>query len=630
MERSCIKGQRVALTRLAAVTTILGLLGMFACRPAWSPDGKRLLFSGRDNDGSFVAFYDRETGNAERILATPINDEFSIALWAPDGKRAIVVSGPNSDGITVSVTSVPPMGDPLVHKVRTKLQLGESSLLMGSAVIGGHLFVTGGVLRVDLKTGQTKQLKAKKPGARLVVVARGAGLCCIEVEIAGGQELAWEMTVLDPVTLQRSPLLSSEDLPDVKCTPLPVFSGDLERIAIPSDKRHEVLVFRAGKLEATLPLGAEGTVMAHDIAMPADGATIYASVCRNIGNGRFAWSLVEGTIDGVVVRERRLFASDKIKGAEAPGAMPGIGLGLVVSPDLRVAALTTVMTPEARPRDKGLYLVDLVGGQRTVTKVAFPKARTISMTGSDYMRELVKQWASDYGETHAQSILVSGGGSGVGLAALAAGKCDLAMTARKVEPAEIDLAKKANVEFEEHLIVRKAITVCVNKKNALASLTMEQLAKVYGADGVTKWSDLGVEMPKAMQNLAVGVCRSSPFTFMSIRVGLLGSEKFGSHVALTTSDEDLLAFAARNQNAIVCLSSPAAARHHLGVRIVPIRRDAETPPMQPEEGSLRNGTYPLISTMFVYSRKGGSANAARFLRWLDSEEGWRSTESAGF
>ena len=637
MERNCIKGQRIAFARLAVVVAMVALLSMLACRPAWSPDGKQLLFSGVDSGSEagrrFVAVYDRETGKAERLLATPPGDSYVNALWTPDGKRAVVVSGSNGDGLTLSVTSVPPVGDPLVHKVRTNLEVLDSFVVLGAVVFGDHLFVADqGILRVDLKTGETKRIQVKMPGARSVVVPRGDGLCCIEVETPGrqAQKLSWEMTVLDPVTLERSPLLRSKDLADVECTPLPAFSGDLERIAMPSAEKHEVLVFREGKLEVTLPLGAKDTVKANDIAMSKDGATLYVTVCRSIGNGRFAWSLVEGTIGGAVIRERRLFATDKLEGGDVPGAMPSGALGLMLSPDARIAALSTFMTPETRPQDEGLYLVDLVGRQRTVTRIPFPAARPVSIRGSDLLLELAKQWATDFGKAHEQSVTVNGGGSGAGLAAVVAGECDLAMTARKLRQAELDAAKKRNVELQEHEVVRNAFTLCVNKKNPIASLTMEQLAKVFGRDGVNKWSELGDDLPKALGDLVVGICHKTVATPHRMRSSLLGQGPFAEHVSKRTSDEDLLALAAGNQDAIVCLSNPEAARNHPGVRIVPIRRDAKSPPIHPDAGAVRNGSYPLISSLFVYARKGGSANAGRFLIWLHGDEGWLSTRAAGF
>jgi hypothetical protein len=372
--------QHTAFARLAAVAAILTVLCVFACRPDWSPDGKQLLFVGGDQNGAFVATYDREMGKAERLLALPAEDVVAKAMWTPDGKRAVVVSGGGVAGLRVRVADVPLVGEPLVHKVPAKIHLGEGNLVMASAVVGGHLFLTAeDILRVDLKTGETKRIKAKQPGARLVVVSRGAGVCCIESKIDRGQVLSWELTSLDTDTLKHRVLLSSKDFPDLECTPLPTFSGDLERIALTSSSRHEVYVFRDGKLEATLPFGAKGTVQTEDIVMPKDGATVFATVCRKFGKDRFAWSFVEGTIGGAIIRERRLFASGSVPGAETPGVFPGVSLGLSVSPDQRVAAMTTCMTTEVdlRPQDEGLYLVDLVGGQRTVTKVPFPAARDV-------------------------------------------------------------------------------------------------------------------------------------------------------------------------------------------------------------------------------------------------------------
>src|SRR5690349_1230203 len=70
------------------------------------------------------------------------------------------------------------------------------------------------------------------------------------------------------------------------------------------------------------------------------------------------------------------------------------------------------------------------------------KGNTIVVDGSDTMVNLSQAWAEAYMKSHSGvDIQVSGGGSGVGINSLIAGKVDLANSSRKMDPKEIEKFK---------------------------------------------------------------------------------------------------------------------------------------------------------------------------------------------
>ena len=88
-----------------------------------------------------------------------------------------------------------------------------------------------------------------------------------------------------------------------------------------------------------------------------------------------------------------------------------------------------------------------------------------------------------------------GGGSGVGIASLIDGNCDMADTSRKMKPDEIERAKaNRGAEPKEIIVGYDALAIYVDKDNPLDSISIEELAEIYGEDGkITKWSQLGVQ-----------------------------------------------------------------------------------------------------------------------------------------
>ena len=80
--------------------------------------------------------------------------------------------------------------------------------------------------------------------------------------------------------------------------------------------------------------------------------------------------------------------------------------------------------------------------------------QTISNIGSDTMVNLAQAWAEAYHSVDPNiSVEVAGGGSGVGVAALINGTCDIANSSRRLEPEEIEKfkAKHNGTEPKEYL-----------------------------------------------------------------------------------------------------------------------------------------------------------------------------------
>ena len=66
----------------------------------------------------------------------------------------------------------------------------------------------------------------------------------------------------------------------------------------------------------------------------------------------------------------------------------------------------------------------------------------ISVEGSDTMVNVAQAWAEQYGKVHPEiSVQVLGGGSGVGIASLIDGNCDMADASRKMKDKELARAK---------------------------------------------------------------------------------------------------------------------------------------------------------------------------------------------
>jgi phosphate transport system substrate-binding protein len=95
-------------------------------------------------------------------------------------------------------------------------------------------------------------------------------------------------------------------------------------------------------------------------------------------------------------------------------------------------------------------------------------------------------------------------GSGTGIAAMINGTVDIANSSRKMKDKEIKEAQAKGHNPVEHIVGYDALAIFVHKNFPGDSMTVTDLAKIYGRDGgATKWSDLGITIPGCKNEIVV-------------------------------------------------------------------------------------------------------------------------------
>ena len=99
--------------------------------------------------------------------------------------------------------------------------------------------------------------------------------------------------------------------------------------------------------------------------------------------------------------------------------------------------------------------------------------------GSDTVLPLTQKEAEAYLKQNASSsVVVTGGGSGVGIAALLDGTTDIAMSSRKIKFDEKAKLTEAGKSATEVIIAWDALAVITHPSNKLGQLTREQLEAI--------------------------------------------------------------------------------------------------------------------------------------------------------
>jgi phosphate transport system substrate-binding protein len=256
----------------------------------------------------------------------------------------------------------------------------------------------------------------------------------------------------------------------------------------------------------------------------------------------------------------------------------------------------------------------------------------IRITGSDTMVNLVQAWAENYRKKRPDvSVQVAGGGSGVGIAGLIDGILDLAAASREMEPKEIDRATQKNGHKPiEYSVALDALSVYVQKDNPISTISLEELAEIYGDKGsIEKWSQLNVKNTACTSDTIVRVGRqNSSGTYVYFREAVLGAKREYKLGSIDQSgSKDVVALIGR---------TPCAAGYSGMAYITPevkalaLSRKKGEPAVAPSNESAMNKTYPLARALYLYSPGEPKPHVKEFLDWVLSPEGQQIVTSIGF
>ncbi len=119
------------------------------------------------------------------------------------------------------------------------------------------------------------------------------------------------------------------------------------------------------------------------------------------------------------------------------------------------------------------------------------KSEIVQITGSDTILNVTQQLSEAYmsGNKDAR-IAVTGGGSGVGIAAAINGTTDIAMASRNAKEKELKGAEDAGRALEEIVIGWDGLSVITHPSNPVNVLSKEIIGKIFSGE-ITNWKEVG-------------------------------------------------------------------------------------------------------------------------------------------
>lgn len=252
------------------------------------------------------------------------------------------------------------------------------------------------------------------------------------------------------------------------------------------------------------------------------------------------------------------------------------------------------------------------------------QAGNITVKGSDTLVVLAQKWAETYmGRNAATKIQVTGGGSGVGIAALQNKTTDLCNSSRKIKAAEIATCVAAfGKRPTEYKVALDGLSVYVHEASPLKEITLEQLEQIFTGK-IRNWKELGgSDAP-----ITVYSRENSSGTYEFFKEHVLKGKDFVASAQTMPGTAALLQAVAKDQSGI----GYGGAAYGKGAKALLVKKDAGSPGVEPTEENVLKGTYPIWRYLYVYVNPAlDKGEVSTYLNWIRGDEGQALVKEVGY
>jgi phosphate transport system substrate-binding protein len=267
-----------------------------------------------------------------------------------------------------------------------------------------------------------------------------------------------------------------------------------------------------------------------------------------------------------------------------------------------------------------------------LTSVAAPafaqkdKSKALTIKGSDTMVNLSAAWAQAFMKTAPDKVVVvNGGGSGVGIAAILAGTTDICNSSRDVRPEEKKKGADAGVNLVETNVAMDGIAIIVNPANPLTEITMNQLKQIYTGE-VTNWKDINGQDVETL----VYSRETSSGTYVFFQEHVLKLEDYTASARLMPATSAIVEAVASDKSAIGYVGLGYAAASKDRVKVLPVKADASSPAVEATDESVHSGKYSIARFLHCYTNGKPKGDAKAFLDFCISPAGQEIVRAQGY
>ena len=258
-----------------------------------------------------------------------------------------------------------------------------------------------------------------------------------------------------------------------------------------------------------------------------------------------------------------------------------------------------------------------------VAMLAAGSAQAQRVKGSDTLLPLTQELAEDYLEEHPEGeVIVTGGGSGVGIAALMENTTDIAMASRRIKFGEKMKFAEAGLQAREVIVAYDALAVVVNPSNPVTQLTREQLEDIFRGK-ITNWKEVGGEDRK----IVVYSRETSSGTYEFFKESVLDNKNYMSSILSMPATGAIIQSVKQTKGAIGYIGLAYLNRY---VKPLAVSYDGGEHYAVPSVQTAADGSYPIVRPLYYYYDAAKEQTVSSFISYALSPEGQKSVLEQGF
>jgi len=254
----------------------------------------------------------------------------------------------------------------------------------------------------------------------------------------------------------------------------------------------------------------------------------------------------------------------------------------------------------------------------------------ITVKGSDTIVILAQKWAETYmGKNPNVKIQVTGGGSGVGLAALQNQSTDIANSSRKIKAPEIaNCLKTFGRRPTEYKVAMDGLSVYLNESNPVSELSIEQLRLIFTGK-IKNWKEVGgKDSDIVLLSREVNSGTHVYFKEHVLRKGKSdGKEEFATTALMQPSSQSIADEVAGNPKAIGYYGMGYCSNEQ---KVIAVAKTSAGPYVAPTMDTVIKGTYSISRPLMFYTNGEPSGSVKQYLDFVLGPEGQKIVEEQEF
>lgn len=266
----------------------------------------------------------------------------------------------------------------------------------------------------------------------------------------------------------------------------------------------------------------------------------------------------------------------------------------------------------------GILIIALILSAAGTTMVSAKE--TVRVSGSTTVLPLAEGGAEAFNADQSEyQVIVTGGGTGVGIKNIAEGNSEIGMASREVTSDEIS---QFGDKFEENMVGYDGIVIAVSKQISEAgvtALTKDQVKEIYNGE-INNWKDLS----GPDEQILVVAREQGSGTRDTFNEDIMGDKKAETPGVGTVagSNAEIRTALTGSDSAIGYLGFSYAEDGAVGVTTL----DG----VKPTSETIKDGSYELARKLYLYTFGDTSKGAQAFIDFMMGADGQKVAEEYGF